>query len=154
MQDGLNKLMSLLGPEGIQHLVAQGPEAIGARLEAVPSYENAQLEYLQQEMSASFSSMTPPSVTDDFPRPMPPMMSVKVFEGKDGEDLLLWVKEVETAIASAMLQTEQQRVVLAIFKLGGRAREWALMCGTSVGAKFPSSAELKLQLSLVFSPPN
>ncbi|CEG48558.1 Retrotransposon gag domain [Plasmopara halstedii] len=159
MQDGLKKLMSLLGPEGMQHLTAQSPEAIGARLEAVSNYENALLEQLQQKMPASFASVTPPSVTppsvtDDFPRSKPLMVSVQVLMGKDGEIILLWMREVEMVIASAIIQTEQQRVALAISKLGGRARERALMCGTSVVAAFPSWAKLKLQLSRVFSPPN
>ncbi|CEG49292.1 Retrotransposon gag domain [Plasmopara halstedii] len=105
-------------------------------------------------MSASFASMTPPSVTDDMPRPKPLMVSIKVFGGKDGENLLLWVREVEITIASAMLQSEQQHDALAISKLGGRAREWALTCGTSIEAAFPSWAELKLQLSRVFSTTN
>ncbi|CEG49899.1 uncharacterized protein PHALS_07636 [Plasmopara halstedii] len=144
MQDGLNKLLSLLGPEGVQNLVAQGSNAINARLEAFPSYENALLEHLQQRMSASFASMTPPSVTDDFPRPKPLMVGVEAIEGEDGENLLQWVVEVEMTIVSAMLQTEQQRVALAILKLGGQAREWAVTCGVL----------RKLQLSRVFSPPN
>ncbi|CEG49564.1 Retrotransposon gag domain [Plasmopara halstedii] len=153
MQDRLNKLMFLLGPEGVQHFVAQGPEAIGARLEAFSYYENALLEHLQQKMSASFASMSPPSVTDDFRRPKSLMVSVKVFEGKDGENILLWVREVEMAIASAMLQTEQQRVALAISIRWSSAR-----MGTDVWhfveAALPSLAELKLQLSRVYSPPN
>ncbi|CEG35989.1 Retrotransposon gag domain [Plasmopara halstedii] len=91
---------------------------------------------------------------DDSARPKLLMVSVKVFEGMDGENLLLWMREVEMAIAFAMVQTEKQRVVLAISNLGGQAREWALTCGTSVEATFPSSAELKLQLSRVFSPSN
>ncbi|CEG35893.1 Retrotransposon gag domain [Plasmopara halstedii] len=114
--------------------------------------KNALLEYLQQKMSAIFASVMPPLVMDDFSRPKPLMVSVKVFERKDGDNLLFWVRKVELAIASAMLQ--QKRVALAIPKLGGRAREWALTCGPSVGAAFPSWAELKLQLSRVFSLPN
>ncbi|CEG40030.1 Retrotransposon gag domain [Plasmopara halstedii] len=61
------------------------------------------------------------------------------------------MREAEMAMAFAMLQNEQQRVALAISKLGGRAREWALTCGTSVEAAFLSWKELKMQLLRVFS---
>ncbi|KAG2935001.1 hypothetical protein PC119_g265 [Phytophthora cactorum] len=58
------------------------------------------------------------------------------------------------AMGSALLQTDQQHMALAISKLGGRASEWALTCGTSVNAAFPTWAQLKQQLSRVFAPPN
>uniref|UniRef100_H3GPY2 Integrase catalytic domain-containing protein n=1 Tax=Phytophthora ramorum TaxID=164328 RepID=H3GPY2_PHYRM len=142
-QDGLKKLMSLLGPEGVAHLASQGPDAINARLEAFSSYENALLEHLQQKMTAVTASTTPKPASDGAPRAKPLMVSVKTFEGKEGENILLWIREVEMAMASAILQTEQQRVALVVSKLGGQARD-----------AFPSWEQLKLQLSRVFSPPN
>ncbi|KAG3067678.1 hypothetical protein PI125_g23595 [Phytophthora idaei] len=55
---------------------------------------------------------------------------------------------------SALLQTEQQCVALAISKLGYHTRGWALTCGTSVGVAFPTWARLKQLLLRVFAPPN
>ncbi|CEG48408.1 Retrotransposon gag domain [Plasmopara halstedii] len=109
---------------------------------------------LQQKLSASIAPMTSPSTTDDSSRSRPLVGSVKTFEGKDGENSLLWVREVEMTLASAMLQNEQKRVALAISKLGDRAREWAFTCGASVEAAFPSLKELMRQLLRVFSPTN
>ncbi|KAI9982277.1 hypothetical protein PInf_008184 [Phytophthora infestans] len=151
-QDALTKLMSLLGPEGVAHLASQGPEAVTARLESFSLYKNALLEHVQEKMSAATAAAS--MTREESMRLEPLMVSVKTFEGKDGENHLLWTREAEMVMGSALLQSEHQRGALAIFRFGGRAHEWALTCGTSVDAAFPTWDQLKQQLSRVLAPPN
>ncbi|KAG3253253.1 hypothetical protein PI124_g2187 [Phytophthora idaei] len=137
-QGALNKLMSLLGHEGVSRLASQGPEVVTARLESFSRCESALLEHVQEKMSAATAAASATREGSARPKPIP--VSVKTFEGKDGENRLLWTREVEMVMGLALLQTGQQRMALGISKLGGRAREWALTCALSRVFVPPSQA--------------
>ena len=85
-------------------------------------------------------------------KPRPLRVDVKLYSGKEGENLTLWIREIEMAMRSGLISIEHQRVSLVISKVDGRAREWALTCGTSVDLAFPTCDSLKLDLLRVFSP--
>ena len=55
---------------------------------------------------------------------------------------------------SGLIKLDHKQVSLAISKLDGRAREFALTCSTSVDLAFPTRESLKSQLIQVFSKPN
>ena len=55
---------------------------------------------------------------------------------------------------SGLISLDHYRVLLAISKLDGRAREWALTCSTSVDLAFPTWESLKLYLLREFMLPN
>uniref|UniRef100_M4BB15 Retrotransposon gag domain-containing protein n=1 Tax=Hyaloperonospora arabidopsidis (strain Emoy2) TaxID=559515 RepID=M4BB15_HYAAE len=94
------------------------------------------------------------SVPDEEARPRPLRVEVKNYSGKEGENLILWLREIEMAMISGLIKLDHQQVSLVISKLDGRAIEWALTCSTSVDLAFSTWESLKSQLVQVFSPPN
>ncbi|POM58827.1 Gag protein [Phytophthora palmivora] len=51
-------------------------------------------------------------------QPKPLRLKVKPYEGKEGENLHFWVREVELAMDAALISTERLRVAFALSNLG------------------------------------
>uniref|UniRef100_A0AAV1UQI7 Retrotransposon gag domain-containing protein n=1 Tax=Peronospora matthiolae TaxID=2874970 RepID=A0AAV1UQI7_9STRA len=149
----LDRLTASLGPEYVEFLVSQGPEVLNARVESFMQYEATLLVQVEDQIASAMPTRYL-SVPDKEAKPRPLRVEVKNYSGKEGENLILWIREIEMAMRSGLITHDHQQVSLAISKLDGRAREWALTCSTSVDMAFPTWESLKSRLVQVFSLPN
>ena len=81
------------------------------------------------------------------------MLSVKTIEGKRGGPFPLSPRS-GNGHGCRHAQVTIRMSWLVNFKLGGRAREWALTCNTSVDAAFLTWDSLTRQMSRVLASPN
>ncbi|KAG3072911.1 hypothetical protein PI125_g22384 [Phytophthora idaei] len=73
--------------------------------------------------------------------------------GKEGEPLLRWLVEVDTAIAARRIFDDPSKVAFAMSYLGGRARSWAYGRRLTDATCFGTYAEFKEELRQAFEPP-
>uniref|UniRef100_A0AAV1T4U4 Retrotransposon gag domain-containing protein n=2 Tax=Peronospora matthiolae TaxID=2874970 RepID=A0AAV1T4U4_9STRA len=117
-------------------------------------YEATLLGQVQDQIASAMPTRYVSAVPDEEVRSLPLRVELKNYSGKEGVNLILWIRKIEMAMTSGLITIDHQQVSLAISKLDGRAREWASTCSTSVDIAFRSWESLKSQLVQVFSPPN
>ncbi|POM77173.1 Gag protein, partial [Phytophthora palmivora] len=76
------------------------------RIEAFDTYERGLIVH-EQGLQAPVAEMKPA-------QPKPLWLNVNPFQGKEGENLHFWVREVELAMDAALIPTERLRVAFAL----------------------------------------
>ncbi|POM78777.1 Gag protein [Phytophthora palmivora] len=69
-------------------------------------------------------------------QPKPLRLKVNPYEGKEGETLHFWVREVKLAMDAALISNERLRVAFTSSNLGGRAKTWAYTREATTPAAF------------------
>ncbi|ETI41425.1 hypothetical protein F443_13328 [Phytophthora nicotianae P1569] len=80
-------------------------------------------------------------------------LNVSSYVGKDGEPLLRWFVEVDTAITARRIVDEPSKVAFAMSCLGGRARSWAYGRRLTDHTCYSTYAVFKEELRQAFEPP-
>ena len=107
----LDKLTASLGPEYVEFLVSQGPEVLTARVEGFLQYEASLLGQVQDQMASAMPTRYV-SVPDEEARPRSLRLEVKTYSGKEGGNLILWIREIEVAMRSGLIKLDHQQVSL------------------------------------------
>ena len=100
-------------------------------------YETALLGQVQNQVASAMPTRYVEMPPDEA-KPRPLRVDVKHYSEKEGETLTLWIREIAMAMSSGLISLEYQRISLAISKLDGIARKWALTCSTSVDLALPT----------------
>uniref|UniRef100_A0AAV1V027 Uncharacterized protein n=1 Tax=Peronospora matthiolae TaxID=2874970 RepID=A0AAV1V027_9STRA len=105
----LDQLTASLGSEYVELFVSQGPDVLNARVEGFMQYEAILLRQFQDQVASAIPTRCM-SVPDEEARSRPLGVEVKIFSGKEGETLILWVREIETAMRAGLINLDHEQV--------------------------------------------
>uniref|UniRef100_H3GWQ7 Retrotransposon gag domain-containing protein n=1 Tax=Phytophthora ramorum TaxID=164328 RepID=H3GWQ7_PHYRM len=103
----------------------------------------------EQRETAARTSVSPSAT----PRVESLKLHVSSYVGREGEPLLRWLVEVDTAIAARRIVDPLSKVAFAMSCLGGRERSWAYGRRLTDPTCFSTYEDFKEELKLAFEPP-
>ena len=103
-QVALENLTTLIGADGINHMASKGVDAFLARLNGYMQFEATLVGQVRDQIASSRRTPLPNAE----PKACPLHVNKTTFQGKEGENLQFWMREVEMAMDSAMLHSEHQ----------------------------------------------
>ncbi|KAL4151860.1 hypothetical protein PRNP1_008797 [Phytophthora ramorum] len=103
----------------------------------------------EQRETAARTSVSPSAT----PRVESLKLHVSSYVGREGEPLLRWLVEVDTAITARRIVDPLSKVAFAMSCLGGRARSWAYGRRLTDPTCFSTYEEFKEELKQAFEPP-
>ncbi|POM64767.1 Gag protein [Phytophthora palmivora] len=144
--ESVRKTVGIFGGDAFRGFTAATPTEHVERIEAFDTYERGLIAHVQG-LQTPVAEMKPA-------QPMPLRLKVNPYEGKEGENLHFWVREVELAMDEALIWTERLRVAFALSNLGGRAKTWVYIREATTPGCFTTWAQLCQQLRAAFLPAN
>ncbi|POM62065.1 Gag protein, partial [Phytophthora palmivora] len=117
----VRKMVDIFGGDALRSLAAATPAEQVERIEAFDTYERGLIAHVQG-LQTPVAEMKPA-------QPKPLMLKVNPYEGKEGENLHFWVREVALAMDAALISTERLRVAFVLSNLEGQAKTWAYTRG-------------------------
>ncbi|KAG3109494.1 hypothetical protein PI124_g4664 [Phytophthora idaei] len=145
--ESVRKMTGIFGVDCLQSSVAATPAEQVERANAFGTYERGLIAHVR-------GSMQPPMTEVKPSHRQPLRLTVNPYEGKEGENLHFWVREVELAMDAALISTEQLRVAFALSNLRGRAESCEYTREATTPGCFASWAQLCEQLRAAFLPAN
>ncbi|GMF14080.1 unnamed protein product [Phytophthora lilii] len=145
--ESVRKMGGIFGMDVLRSLAAATPAEQIQRVTAFDMYERGLIDNVQGTLQVP---RTEPKVV----QPKPLKLKVHPYEGKEGENLHFWVREVELAMDAALISDEQLRVAFALSHLSGRAKTWAYTREAALPGCFASWSQLCEQLRAAFLPAN
>uniref|UniRef100_H3GYN7 Retrotransposon gag domain-containing protein n=1 Tax=Phytophthora ramorum TaxID=164328 RepID=H3GYN7_PHYRM len=145
--ESVRKMGGIFGRDVLRGLASVTPAEQVERVNAFDTYERELIAHVQGNLQASVAEPKPV-------QPKPLRLAVPAFEGKKGETLHFWIREVEIAMRAGLISDQGLRVAFALSNLSGRVKNWAYTLETTSPGCFASWEQSRERLRAVFLPAN